>query len=157
MRKHFTATAYIAAKIDGEIKILLHKHKKLGFWVGIGGHVEKEENPVDTAMREVKEETNLDITCISSTKKPLLRETEVSEIPLPIMLLEERIPAYDSEPPHIHIDNIFAATTKHPENVSMSEEYEWFNNSQITKLTGKTAHQIQEIADRVFTLVKNNL
>jgi len=31
MKKHFTVTAYIAAKVEGEYKVLLHKHKKQQF------------------------------------------------------------------------------------------------------------------------------
>ncbi|HBQ50415.1 hypothetical protein A3B42_02065 [Candidatus Daviesbacteria bacterium RIFCSPLOWO2_01_FULL_38_10] len=56
MIKHFAATAYIVSKIDGEVKVLLHKHKKLGIWIGVGGHVEKEENPKQAVIREAKEE-----------------------------------------------------------------------------------------------------
>jgi len=74
MKKHFTATAYIAARIDGEYKVLLHKHKKHGFWLGIGGHIEKDENPVEAVLREVKEETNLGISLI---KEKLLKIEEL--------------------------------------------------------------------------------
>lgn len=157
MHKHFTATAYIAAKIDTEIKILLHEHKKLNLWVGIGGHIETDENPAEAVTREVKEETSLEIQLISQTQRPLLEETEATEVPLPIMLLEELIPTYDTESTHIHIDHIYAAITKNPQAILMSEQFKWFNKSQIANLSGKTAGQIKEITDRVFAIVTNHL
>lgn len=42
-------------------KILLVHHKKLNKWVQPGGHIEEHEDPEQAAIREVKEETGLDI------------------------------------------------------------------------------------------------
>lgn len=88
MKKHFSATVYITSKIDGEYKVLLHKHKKLGIWVAIGGHIEEHENPVQALLRETKEETNLEISLI--------------KMPAPVAILEEKVPQYKDEPSHIH-------------------------------------------------------
>lgn len=48
-------------KKNSEIEILLLKHKFGGHWSFPKGHVEKGETEVQTALREVKEETGLDI------------------------------------------------------------------------------------------------
>src|SRR3989304_10001862 len=109
MKKHFTATAYIAARIDGEYKVLLHKHKKHGFWLGIGGHIEKDENPVEAVLREVKEETNLGISLI---KEKLLKIEDVEELVCPVAILQERLSPYKNEPAHYHIDFIYFAICK---------------------------------------------
>lgn len=50
----------------GENILLLFRNKKKndineGKWIGIGGHIEKGESPNQTLIREVKEETNLNI------------------------------------------------------------------------------------------------
>lgn len=129
MLKHFTATAYIISKIDGEYKVLLHKHKKMGIWIGIGGHVEKDENPVETLLREVKEETNLHIKLISEEK--LLKTGDVEELITPQTIIEEKIPPYQVEPAHFHIDNIYFAFCKNSQKIKMDEEYAWFSWQQL--------------------------
>lgn len=57
----FTASAYIVY----EGKILLIHHKKLDIWMQIGGHVELDEDPDTTLLREVKEESGLDVEVLS--------------------------------------------------------------------------------------------
>jgi len=58
--KHFTASCWITSTGKPK-KILLIHHKKLGRWLQPGGHIEKFENPVVAAIREVREETGLEI------------------------------------------------------------------------------------------------
>lgn len=58
----FTASVFIVH----EGKVLLHKHKKLGLWLQPGGHIELEDGPVETAIREVQEETGLDIELVGA-------------------------------------------------------------------------------------------
>lgn len=117
MIKHFAATAYIVSKIDGQFKVLLHKHKKLNIWIGVGGHVEKEENSEEAVIREVKEETNLEITLVNQ-----------------FCIQEEKIPKYGKEAAHRHIDFIYFAFTKNPENIQMEEEYGWFSLNDLDKI-----------------------
>ena len=45
---------------DGE-KVLLVHNKKLDLWLPVGGHIEKDETPDDALLREVKEETGLEL------------------------------------------------------------------------------------------------
>lgn len=56
--------ARVSAIIVKEEKILLIHRKKLDkeYWVFPGGHVEAGETPKDAVKREVKEETNLEVT-----------------------------------------------------------------------------------------------
>lgn len=54
----FTATALIYFND----RVLFRKHDKYGIWIGVGGHVELDENPNQTVIREVKEEVGLDVT-----------------------------------------------------------------------------------------------
>jgi 8-oxo-dGTP pyrophosphatase MutT (NUDIX family) len=64
--------AHIHEKIDftasicivHDNKVLLHVHKRLGIWLVPGGHVELGEDPNETAIREAKEETGLDIELV---------------------------------------------------------------------------------------------
>jgi len=42
-------------------KVLLRFHDKYNIWLGVGGHVELDENPNQAAVREIKEEVGLDV------------------------------------------------------------------------------------------------
>lgn len=55
LNRNITATVYIF----NENKVLLHMHKKYKSLFPIGGHMEKDELPIEIASREIKEETGL--------------------------------------------------------------------------------------------------
>jgi len=133
MEKHITTTAYIVAKIAGKLKILLHKHKKHGIWLGVGGHVEGDENPYEGTLREIMEEIGIDVSILNFTRG-LTPSSIVSEMPLPYMIKEEKIPRYKNEPAHYHIDFIYFGTTDTPNKVYMDEEFDWFSQDEIDKL-----------------------
>lgn len=59
MKNHICASAIIIHPITK--KILLVHHKKLNKWVQPGGHIEDHESPEDAALREVLEETSLQV------------------------------------------------------------------------------------------------
>lgn len=131
MEKHFTATAYIISKTNGRLKVLLHRHKKHLLWLPIGGHIEKNETPEEAVLREVKEETNLDIIL---PKIALLKTDVVEEFHSPQTILVEKLKPYEKEPTHYHIDLIYFAFCKNPENTRMEEEHGWFSLLQLSKL-----------------------
>jgi 8-oxo-dGTP pyrophosphatase MutT (NUDIX family) len=56
MKTDFVVAGYIFNKG----KVLLIKHKKLGLWLPVGGHIDENETPDAALLREIKEETNLD-------------------------------------------------------------------------------------------------
>ena len=62
---HFTASAYIVH--DG--KVLLHRHKKIGLLLPLGGYIEEGELPEEAVVREIKEESGLDIELIDTSQK----------------------------------------------------------------------------------------
>lgn len=139
MRKHFTATAYIVAKFKGEYKVLLHKHKKLNIWIAIGGHVEKDENPVEALQREVLEETNLKIKILNTKKLLKMKQASrfaiegINEILSPVALVEEDVPSYKDEPFHIHIDLIYFSFCKNLQKIKMNNKYNWFSKNDLKK------------------------
>ncbi len=53
--------AIVYRKFHGNTEILLIRHIKSGYWSFPKGHVEGDETEVETAMREIKEETNIDV------------------------------------------------------------------------------------------------
>ncbi len=62
--------AIVYRKHHGNIEILLIKHVNSGHWSFPKGHVEENETEVETAKREIKEETGLDVII-----DPTFRET----------------------------------------------------------------------------------
>ncbi|MBO5265723.1 MAG: NUDIX domain-containing protein [Ruminiclostridium sp.] len=53
--------AIVYRKFHGNTEILLIRHIKSGYWSFPKGHVEAGETEAETAMREIKEETNVDV------------------------------------------------------------------------------------------------
>ena len=57
----FTVEVFIVYKN----KVLLRMHDKHNIWLSVGGHIELNEDPVEAAIREVKEEVGLNIKIVS--------------------------------------------------------------------------------------------
>lgn len=65
MERQYCASAYT---IDFKNKkILLMYNKKLNKWLQPGGHIEENETPIETAIRETYEETGVHIKIIGPT------------------------------------------------------------------------------------------
>lgn len=45
-------------------RVLLRLHDKYKLWLAVGGHVELDEEPMQAAVREVKEEVGLDVKLV---------------------------------------------------------------------------------------------
>ncbi len=62
----FTAEVFVVYKNT----VLLKKHRKFNsIWLSVGGHIELDEDPIQAAVREVKEEVGLDITIYDGAQK----------------------------------------------------------------------------------------
>lgn len=86
--KHFTASALII----NDAKVLLVYHKKLDVWLYPGGHIEENENPDEALVREVKEETGLEIEVVSKKDESLSdKENDISSLHLPFAILCELV------------------------------------------------------------------
>lgn len=59
---HLTASGIVVS----ERGVLLLKHRRLGIWVQPGGHIDAGETPWDAALREVREETGLQVSLRSA-------------------------------------------------------------------------------------------
>jgi 8-oxo-dGTP pyrophosphatase MutT (NUDIX family) len=55
---HVTGSAIVV----GPRGVVLLRHKRLGFWLQPGGHVDPGETPWEGALREAREETGLDVS-----------------------------------------------------------------------------------------------
>lgn len=81
--------------------MLLHKHKKLGHWFPCGGHIEPHELPDEAAVREVLEESGVQVALFGERALPV-RE--------PRQLIRPRgVQLETISPGHEHIDLIYFA------------------------------------------------
>ncbi len=140
MKKHFTATAFI---VDTQNRTLLLWHKRLQRWMPPGGHVDPNETPEETARRECKEETGMDVEIVGDAQDDLFNENpqEGTMLKKPIAMLLENIPACPErdEPEHQHMDFLFLARPLDDEQEltlaeEEGEEMRWFTKEDIAKL-----------------------
>lgn len=101
-KKHFTASAVIIEQLH----ILLIHHKRIGAWLPPGGHLEENEFPHQTAIRETKEETGLDISIISSSV-PDTKDVEAFFLPEPLTI--HAVKAAEAKGIFYHIDIAYLA------------------------------------------------
>lgn len=136
--KHDTASVYIFYKEETEYKLLLVHHKKFNRWMVPGGHVEGYENHYECALREVKEESGLDVHIIPVGSKYLgYSFLDAKSYQLPFVIQEEYIPAHKGKPEHIHLDFLYVAVSK-SNAVSFAEsesnEIKWYSKNELKGL-----------------------
>jgi len=106
MIKQFSTSVLVFKDLETPLEILVIFHRKLNKWMVPGGHVEETENPMECAIREVKEETGIDIKPISLLHEEL-PNADSTWILAPEYLFEQIIPATARQPQHIHIDCVY--------------------------------------------------
>ena len=94
--RDFTATTFVVH----EGRTLLLHHRKLGMWLPPGGHIDPHELPDRAAVREVREESGLEVELLSQGR--MLGHVRI--LPQPYCILLE-----DISPGHQHIDLIYFA------------------------------------------------
>ena len=140
MIKHFTATAFV---VDSRKRVLLLWHKRLQRWMPPGGHVDENETPEDTAARECKEETGLDVEVVGDAQPDLFADAddEGRMLKRPFAMLLENIPPSPArnEPAHLHMDFLYLAKPLDESQALVIAEAEadhlrWFTAEEIDAL-----------------------
>ncbi|MBI5949831.1 MAG: NUDIX domain-containing protein [Chloroflexi bacterium] len=98
--RHHTATAYV---VHGGHTLLLWHHK-LRMWLPPGGHCEPNEDPVQAALREAREESGVAVAVVPPPDLLVCAGPEV--LPPPAVILIEDIVRPD-QPFHQHIDHVY--------------------------------------------------
>jgi len=96
--RHFTVAVFVI----WEGKVLLHLHRKLGLWLPPGGHIEPGELPDEAAVREVLEETGLEVELVGERRQDV---EDPLQLHRPAGVQLENI-----GPGHQHIDLIYFAS-----------------------------------------------
>ncbi|MEK7170315.1 MAG: NUDIX domain-containing protein [Patescibacteria group bacterium] len=92
----FTVEVFIVYKN----KVLLRMHDKVKKWLGPGGHIELHEDPVEAALREVKEEVGLTVELIGGERLGVTPE----DILPPVALNRHHV-----TPAHEHVNLVYFA------------------------------------------------
>jgi len=122
--KSITATVYIV----NDNRILLHKHKKYNTWFPVGGHLRSDELPHEAAIREVKEETGLDITLLETEHVANFDIGRVERIPEPFCLYHE------DDINEQFLDFIYIGISSQNQvepNITESQELRWFSKEEL--------------------------
>jgi 8-oxo-dGTP pyrophosphatase MutT (NUDIX family) len=123
---HFTASCYV---IDGEGRLLLHHHRRLDRWLQMGGHVEGDELPKLTALREGQEESGLrDLALVGED----IFDLDIHGIPAAL-----RVDGL-TEPDHDHYDVRYLARTASPHAITLdraeSNDLAWVTFGRAAEL-----------------------
>jgi 8-oxo-dGTP pyrophosphatase MutT (NUDIX family) len=123
----FTAEVFIVYKD----KVLLRMHDKHKIWLSVGGHIESNEDPVEAAIREVKEEVGLEVKIMGEAEGPqggLLENRNYKYIIPPRYL--GRHPVSDT---HEHIAFVYFATSPTDQIKTAASDHEKAETRWVTK------------------------
>jgi len=126
--RHFTATVLI---VYGD-RVLLHRHKKRGILLPVGGHLERDELPQEAAIREAREEAGLEIALVDTdagTAGAAPEYADARRLIRPAQLL-----LIDMNPYHQHIDCIYyarAASDRVQPAPGESAEWHWYSREDV--------------------------
>jgi 8-oxo-dGTP pyrophosphatase MutT (NUDIX family) len=145
----FTAQAFI---VSGE-KVLLRMHEKYGIWLGVGGHVELHEDPIEALYREAKEECGLEIELVDSGLPTFSNGTTL--LPVPIVMQRMFV-----NPTHEHVDLVYAVRAKTteiiPDNNESKVEFRWFSKDELDKPEFSIGEHVKYIAKKAIEYVNRN-
>ncbi|WP_225334606.1 NUDIX hydrolase [Halomicrobium urmianum] len=129
--RHFTATTYVVH----EGAVALHEHDGIGTWLPPGGHVDRDELPHETAVREVREELGIDVELVAETDA--IESDTVEPLPQPRHFQLADVNVTEQGVGHQHVDMVYYARAPHrevdpAEGEQPVETWTWFDREDLT-------------------------
>ena len=125
MHTQLTVAGYIIA----DDKVLLVHHRKLDLWLPPGGHIEQNETPDDALIREIKEETGLDVEILNQSNLP--KEGNIKRsCAIPIAANVHNVGDHD------HYCLFYLCTPKNKAALNINKELkdaQWFSQEDLDK------------------------
>ena len=121
--RHFTATGFV---VHGD-SVALHWHRKVKAWLPPGGHIEPNEDPVQAVLREIIEETSIEVEVIPTSPVLDLRYPEQVLPPYTIMVEDIHDPVDGF---HKHIDMIYFCRPV-SDDPALAEGWQWVSKSVL--------------------------
>lgn len=149
-----TTTAFII-RLEGDRTYgLLHRHKRLGMLLPVGGHVELHETPWAAVIHKLAEESGYEIDQldVSQPSDRIKHMDDVKTHPVPLFLQTHE---FKKDAGHYHIDVGFLFVTdefpSHAPEDGESAELLWLTNEQIQARKAEMPADIAQIFDFCFT------
>lgn len=121
--RHFTATGFVVH----QDATLLHWHKKVKMWLPPGGHIEPNEDPVQAVLREVEEETGVQVEVVPTGAPIDLEYPKQVHAPFTIEIEDIDDPVQGW---HQHIDMIYFCKPKRiPDR--LNDGWRWVSKSDL--------------------------
>jgi len=120
--REFISTVFVVK--DG--KVLMTWNNKVNNWIPIGGHIDPNELPCDSVIREAKEESGLDIELISPFNK-----SETDNLIQPVNVRIDHI-----KDDHKHINLVYFAIVQGEKCLRIDDEgkeLKWFEKKELEK------------------------
>ena len=123
IKRHFTATGFIIERNN----TLLHWHRKIQAWLPPGGHIIENEDPVQAVIREIYEETGIEVSIVGNQIKSNFKYPKRIFSPMAILIEDIHDPDIGY---HQHIDLIYACKPKH-EILTLSDKWLWISKDML--------------------------
>ena len=137
----------VTGYIFDDDKLLLIHHGKLNKWLPVGGHIEKDEVPDNALIREIKEETGLDIEIVmKDTIQPIGNTSRVLALPFHISI--------HSVGDHDHCSLFYICKAKNVSSLKINNElkaFNWFSKEDLNK--DFIPLDVKNIAMKAFDLI----
>jgi len=136
----------VAGYIIYDNKVLLIHHKKLDLWLPVGGHIEENEVPDDALIREIKEETGLDIEILNQSNLPMEGNIKRS-LAIPFYVNVHNVGDHD------HCCLFYLCKPKNPEQLKINKELKdarWFTKEELNQ--SHIPVDVRNIALRAFEM-----
>lgn len=107
-------------------KVLMTWNKKVNTWIPIGGHIEPNELPCDSVIREAKEESGLEIELVCPFDKSM-----TNNLVQPVNVRLDHI-----KNDHKHINLVYFGIVKSGECLELDDEgkeLRWFSKDELEK------------------------
>lgn len=119
----------VAASVVRDARVLLVWHKRHQEWLPPGGHIKENETPDDAVVREVREETGLEIE-FTNQRNALSIEGAKRKLPIPFFADVHNVGDHD------HCCFYYLVKPKNLEqrvrlNLNEVEDYCWFADSEL--------------------------
>jgi 8-oxo-dGTP pyrophosphatase MutT (NUDIX family) len=156
--RHFTVTGFVSH----QGRTALHWHR-LGAWLPPGGHIEPDEDPLQAVLREVREETGMDVEVLPAG--PRFAYQDPPQLPTPAAMAVYDLPEGDRALPerHQHIDLIYFTRPTAPTDGRLpagDEDWLWASPEDLRAavlahpVTGRSAPLAEDVRELALAAIE---
>jgi len=137
----------VGGYIFHEDKVLLILHGKLDLWLPVGGHIDENEIPDDALIREIKEETGIDVEILNNSDMPLIGKRNLAT---PFHANVHSVGDHD------HCCFYYVCKAINPERLEINKElkdFAWFTKEDLGQ--DRVPDDVRNICLKAFEIYEN--